>query len=124
MSLENDIIKPRFKENSSQLKSIKRLVIFATVLYCLFLPFVLLHLLSVWVLILMSIKNAPIEGSISLFMTACIPLSLLISIGKMWSHYLKQNISKVYWYCALPFLTVLFVVVVGMIQMAIWRITR
>ncbi len=120
MSLENDIIKVRFKANSPEVRSMKGLTIFFTVLYSLGLPFVLWGLFYSTIFTLLSIREAPIQGLLSISQSLCIPLSMLVSIGKMWSHYRRQNMNKIRLYALLPFLTILFLIFISMIQKIIY----
>lgn len=108
MSLENDIIKVRYKANSPELKGVKGLAIFFTVLYSLALPFVLIGLFYSTLIVIVTMKEAPVQLFFNIILPLLIPISLITSIGKMWSNYYKQNIGKILFYAGLPFLTLIF----------------
>jgi hypothetical protein len=76
-----------------------RVLILWTAIFHPFIP------MALWVLY----KNPLHMNHILLFINFSIPLSLMVSLWKMWSKYLQEDYSVARYYCILPFM-VLFVV--------------
>lgn len=76
-------------------------------LYLISFPFVLL--MSLWSLLIFSSSDINLAAGF-LFVMAylSVPFSMLISIWKMWSMYIRGNLERIRFFCALPLLTFLF----------------
>jgi hypothetical protein len=90
-------------------KKAKRFVIIWTCLFGFLFPFV--FWMSLWSIFIFDNPRATAYTGIPIICAfLCVPLSMLVSIWKMWSHYLHKRYSDVYWFCSLPFLMVLFAI--------------
>ena len=84
-------------------KRAKRFVIVWTCLVGFSFPYV--FTMALWsVFIFQNPKTTVYIGIPIVFAFLCIPLSMPVSIWRMWSHYLRKGYSDVYWPCLLPFL--------------------
>lgn len=87
-------------------KKAKRFVIIWTCIFGLSFPFV--FSMSLWSAFIFENPKTTLYTGIPIICAfLCVPLSMLVSIWKMWSHYLRKEYSDVYWFCSLPFFTVL-----------------
>jgi hypothetical protein len=49
-------------------------------------------------------------GFMIIFVFLCIPFSMLVSIWKMWSKYIKEEYSKMRLFCSLPLFSICYFV--------------
>jgi len=92
------------ENKAAELKGLKKLVIFCTALYGFFLILCLWNFVSKIVRIILWYSLYPMLGFLWVSIAIAIPLSMIICIAKLWSHYLKGNVNKVYLYSILPLL--------------------
>lgn len=92
------------ENKTADIKSLKKLVIFCTVLYGLFLILCLWNIVSIIVRIILWYSLYPLLGFLWVSIAIAIPIAMIIFISKLWSHYLKGNVNKVYLYSILPFI--------------------
>ncbi len=95
------------ENKSAELKGLKKLVIFCTILYGTFLTISLFNIVNTIVRIILWYSLYPLLGWLWVSIALGIPLSMIIFIAKLWSHYLKSNVNKVYLYSILPLLVLI-----------------
>lgn len=95
------------ENKATDIKGIKKLVVFCTVLYGIFLSLCLWNIVSTIVRIILWYSLYPLLGWLWVSIALSIPLSMIIFIAKLWSHYLKRNFNKVYLYSFLPLLVLI-----------------
>ena len=103
MNLENDNAEDPVTEISPEQKKARRFVTVWTCLYVIFFP--LIFWMALWsILIFDSPSITALIGIPIICAFLCVPLSMLVSVWKMWSHYFHKQYHKIHWFCALPFL--------------------
>lgn len=108
MSSENEIIENQIEEISSEQKKARRFIIIWTWLYMICFPFVLW--MTLWSILVFDSPSMTVPIGLSIILAClCIPLSMLVSVWKMWSQYFKKK------YRALPFFTFMFAIIVNVL---------
>ena len=114
MNLESNSAEDPVTEISSEQKKARRFVTVWTCLYVIFFP--LIFWMALWsILIFDSPSITALIGIPIICAFLCIPLSMLVSIWKMWSEYFHAQYEKLYWFCALPFFVLLFAICINIV---------
>jgi hypothetical protein len=114
MNLENDSAEDPVTEISPEQKKARRFVTVWTCLYVIFFP--LIFWMALWsILIFDSPSITALIGIPIICAFLCVPLSMLVSIWKMWSHYFHKQYHKIHRFCALPFFMLLFAISVNIV---------
>ncbi len=114
MNLENDSAEDPVTEISPEQKKARRFVTVWTCLYVILFP--LIFWMALWsILIFDSPSITALIGIPIICAFLCVPLSMLVSIWKMWSHYFHKQYYKIHWFCALPFFMFLFAISVNIV---------
>jgi hypothetical protein len=92
------------ENKAADIKGLKKLVIFCTILYGFFLILCLWNIVSKIIRIILWYSLYPMLGFLWVSIAVAIPLLMIIFIAKLWSHYIKRNVNKVYLYSILPLL--------------------
>lgn len=112
MNLENDNAEDPVTEISPEQKKARRFVTVWTCLYIIFFP--LIFWMALWsILIFDSPSITALIGIPIICAFLCVPLSMLVSVWKMWSHYFHKQYQKIHWFCALPFFMLLFAICIN-----------
>lgn len=119
MNLENERAEDRVIEISPDQKKVRRFVTIWTCLYLIFFPFIFWMVL--WIFLIFDSPSITIFVGLPIICAfLCVPLSMLVSIWKMWSYYFRERYSKVYWFCALPFFVFLFAIFTNVVSQKIF----
>ena len=114
MNIENNSDEDPVTEISPEQKKARRFVTVWTCLYVIFFP--LIFWMALWsILIFDSPSITAFTGILIVGAFLCVPLSMLVSVWKMWSHYFHKQYHKIHWFCALPFFMLLFAISVNIV---------
>ena len=119
MNLENDNAGDPVIEISPEQKKARRFVTIWTCLYVIFFP--LIFWMALWSILIFDSPSISVFIGIPIICAfLCVPLSMLVSIWKMWSQYFHAQYEKLYWYCALPFFVFLFAICINIVVQKIF----
>ncbi len=112
MNTKNESAEDHEIEVSPEQKKARRFVTVWSCLYVVFFP--LICWMALWSILIFDSPSITIFIGIPIICAfLCVPLSMLVSIWKMWSHYFNKQYSKIHWFCALPFFMLLFAICIN-----------
>ncbi len=114
MNSEHESVGDQVIEISFEQKKSRRFVTVWTCLYVILFPFV--FWMALWSILIFDSPSITVFIGIPIICAfLCLPLSMLVSIWKMWSHYFHKQYPKIHWFCALPFFMLLFAISVNIV---------
>ncbi len=114
MNIENESAEEGGIEISPEQKKARRFVTVWTCLYVISFP--LVFWMALWSILIFDSPSITVFIGIPIICAfLCIPLSMLVSIWKMWSYYFHNQYRKIYWFCALPFFMFLFAISINIV---------